>query len=274
MFDVQEYNESIKLIKAKYGRVFCNTLLVGAELERLAVHSKTKLIVRNGEMFILEPYDDFCHMYFTVSAENAAERIKKFVGENCTVKYVFDILGRAKSVEHMSEKLGILGLKPYAEYNRFVLNKRKTLPGFYRNICYSRDITFGFAKPEEECRISEIFKESFDRYTSHIPFTVETVRKHIAKNEICCAYYKDVLAAAFCFERLDEKNIHLNAVASACEYDSLGLGMLLYEFVLDQFSADTSYVCWIEKNNNASIHMHDSFGFKKDDKMLFYIYAV
>ena len=66
----------------------------------------------------------------------------------------------------------------------------------------------------------------------------------------------------------------MNVVASAREYDSLGLGMLLYEYVLDNFREDTKYIYWIEKQNNASIMMHESFGFEKDEKMLFSFYVL
>ncbi len=274
MFSTEDFSKNMERLKKENGKLFSNTMLMGAELERLACHNCTQLIVRSSEMFIIEPDDGFSHVYFVVPAENAAGSLKSFVSGYHGRKLVFDLVGRTKGVTAMVEKLAALGLEPYAEYNRYVLHRRKTSEGFYRNICYSPDITYGFAKEEGTDRISEIFTDVFDRYTSHIPFSAEEVSQHIAKGEICCAYYKGRIAAAFCFERLDEKNIHLNVVASVHEYDSLGIGMLLYEYVLDLFLEDTSFVCWIEKNNSASINMHDSFGFIKDKKMLFYFYTV
>lgn len=274
MFSIEQFNENRERLKAAYGKLFCNTMLMGSELERLALHSGTELIIHNDEMFILEPDDMFSHMYCVVPAENAARKINTFILGRGGGKLVFDLTGRTKSVKEMADKLSILGLEPYAEYNRFILNDRRTPPGFYRDICDSNDVTYGFAASEDAVRISEIFTAAFDRFTSHVPFTAERVREHIAEKEICCAYYKGIAAAAFCFERLDERNIHLNVVASAREYDSLGLGLLLYEYVLDLFPNDTSYICWIKKNNSASINMHNSFGFTKDEKMLFYFYAV
>lgn len=274
MFSKDEFNEKTKSLKDKYVKLFSNTMLMGAELDRLSSKSNTELLIDNDEIFILEPDNGFSHMYCVIPAADAAARIKTFSSEKHLDEIVFDLTGRSKGVIKMAQELCELGIEPYAKYNRFTLSKRKTLPSFYRNICCSPDISFGFATEDEAETISEIFKDAFDKYTSHVPFTVEKVKDHINKNEICCAYYKGKTAAAFCFERLDEKNIHLNVVASAREYDSFGLGMLLYEFVLDQFSEDTFFICWIEENNSASINMHDSFGFVKDEKMLFYFYIV
>lgn len=274
MFKLQIYEEHFTRLKKTYGRLFCNTVLMGDELKRLAASDKTNILVVHDAIYIVESETGFSRLYAVVPAENAECYFVEFQKLYAGRTTAFDLTGRLKSVKTMIDKLGSLGLKPYAEYDRYLLKRRKTPKGFFRSMCSGENITFDFAEMKDADEISDIFKEVMDKYTSHVPFSANEVGKRIENREICCAHYKNDLAAAFSFDIIDEKNIHLNVVASAREYDSLGLGMLLYEYVLDNFREDTKYICWIEKQNNASIMMHESFGFEKDEKMLFSFYVL
>ena len=125
MFSKDEFNEKTKCLKDKYVKLFSNTMLMGAELDRLSSKSNTELLIDNDEIFILEPDNGFSHMYCVIPAADAAARIKTFSSEKHLDEIVFDLTGRSKGVIKMAQELCELGIEPYAKYNRFTLSKRK-----------------------------------------------------------------------------------------------------------------------------------------------------
>lgn len=274
MFTLEQFKDNQERLKQFCGGLFANCFLMGEELEKLSMEETTEMIAEDKGLFIIKNEKLFERLYFFTSKNETTNILIDFLKKRKNRKpIVFDLTGRHKSVSKMAEQFEISGMQSYAKYNRYFLKNRKTPRGFYQNLCKNDNVRFGYGTENDSKEILKIFKDNFDLYTSHVPFTIEEVRRHLDKKEICCAYYHGHVAAAFCFERLDEVNVHLNVVASDKEYDSLGLAMLLYEYVLDIFEENTNFICWIEEKNKASRSMHDAFGFEQDLKMLFYFYV-
>ena len=273
MFDLELFLHDQQQLREKYGKMFVNTLIMKDELARLAAMKETQVISTENGLYILKAEADFFRLYCFVDGREPEKAITGFLEQkrfDCPI--VFDLVGRKKRIEKLKQHLNENAISPYAEYDRYILTDRITPRGFYQQLTDPDTIRFGFSEAKDAERIREIFLTNFDRFTSHIPIDPSVIKKRIENREICTIHCRDELTAVFCFEILDAENVHLNVIASSDIHDSLGFAPLLYEYVLDLFDDKTKFICWIEQNNEASIAMHDAFGFSQDNKMTLKIY--
>ena len=275
MFEVEIYDKEKKQLR-ETGKLISNSMMNGEELKKVSIHEHSKFHVTDGGIYTTYPENGYIRLAFSVLSDQFPQSLLSFMNQNQDMGKsicVFDLVGRTKTVRKHSQLLEEAGLIPYARYSRYVLKNRKTPKGMYQSLCLDSAISFGLAC-EEDCKeIARIFQSNFDHFTSHVPFSADSVMKHIRDHEICVARYGGEIAAAFCYEILDEQHVHLNVVASADQFESLGLAVILYEYVLDLFTDGTTFYCWIEENNRPSLEMHQALGFEKDEKMCFHIFV-
>ena len=145
---------------------------MGDELKRLAASDKTNILVVHDAIYIVESETGFSRLYAVVPAENAECYFVEFQKLYAGRTTAFDLTGRLKSVKTMIDKLGSLGLKPYAEYDRYLLKRRKTPKGFFRSMCSGENIIFvNFIRTfSKRLRMTRIFLAWSARRASGSPF--------------------------------------------------------------------------------------------------------
>ncbi|SHO53568.1 GNAT family N-acetyltransferase [Anaerocolumna xylanovorans] len=270
MFDVKNLRNKIDNLKQNHGSFYSNSILMNNIIEKMAADENTTLDITKDGAFILQKEKEFFRLYYYLTDSDNALEVKKYLlQKGITKPVIIDVTGRINSVQRHVAKMKEEDIKLHARYNRWLLYKKNNSEETrFSSISNMNEISCGFAKIREEKVVLNIFQEAFEPYISHVP-TKATIRAHIEKNEICTIYKNSVLMGAFCFERLDSSNVHLNVIAISKEYSGLGLGLILYEYVLQLFSENTKFICWIDETNMPSIRMHQALGFSKDEKMIF-----
>lgn len=259
MFNLDNYNEIINLIKQKHRKIITNIFLDNNELVEVLNNHKTKINYNDDYLIILKEEQGFSRIFFTYGCDVNFPKILKDVILTFNNKdyYIFELVDRKININNLSAAFEKNGFKKFTELKRLRTNK------ILLEDLSDNSVKFQIADESMSDIILELLYKTFNLHVSHLPDKQQLA--NLIKNKLVfVAIIKSAIAGIICLENVGNNGKYLYQIMIDGKFRGLGISKKLASYAFEKYKDNSLFISWVENNNVASMALHHELGFKED----------
>lgn len=259
MFNLDEYNKIINLIKQKHRKIITNIFLENNELIEVLNNQKTKIDFNDDYFIIFKSEQNFERVFFCFGFEVDFPEILKniILATDNKNNYIFELVDREKNIDKLSAIFEKSSFNKFAELKRLRTNKILLI-----NFS-DKDIKFKIADESMTENILDLLYNTFDEYVSHLPDR-QYLLNLIKSKLVFLAFKEDNIVGIICLENVGNNGKYLYQIMVDKKFRGQGIAKKLASYAFEKYQGNALFISWVESNNVNSMKLHHELGFKED----------